>query len=101
MIAGKGAEFPAEGHSLRTPATCAVRCGGPPPIWAAPPSRTKSARAVLDDHLALLNAGIPAIDIIDFSYRHWHRLSDTPENCVAEPMAEVAKVLSTWMQRVK
>ena len=59
------------------------------------------ATASLDDHLALQNVGIPAIDIIDFDYPHWHRLSDTPENCSAEPMEQVAKVLSVWLQRVK
>ena len=37
--------------------------------------------AVQDDHLALNQAGIPAIDIIDFDYPHWHRLTDVPANC--------------------
>ena len=39
---------------------------------------------VQDDHLALNRVGIPAVDIIDFTYRHWHRLSDVPENCTAD-----------------
>lgn len=56
---------------------------------------------VQDDHLALNRAGIPAIDIIDFGYPHWHRLSDTPDKCSADSMAAVAKVLMAWMQRVK
>ena len=57
--------------------------------------------AVLDDHIALQEGGIPAIDIIDFSYEHWHKLSDTPENCSGESMGQVARVLSVWVQRVK
>ena len=56
---------------------------------------------VLDDHIALNRAGIPAIDIIDFDYPHWHRLSDTPDKCSAESMANVAKVLMAWLERVK
>jgi len=56
---------------------------------------------VLDDHLALQNVGIPAIDIIDFDYPHWHRLSDVPANCAPEAMVDVARVLSVWLQRVK
>ena len=36
-----------------------------------------------------------------FEYPHWHRLSDVPANCSAEPMTQVAKVLSVWLQRVK
>jgi len=56
---------------------------------------------VLDDHLALNRAGIPAVDIIDMSYKHWHKLSDLPEQCSPDQMTEVAKVLTAWMQRVK
>ena len=56
---------------------------------------------VLDDHLALNHVGIPCIDIIDFEYEHWHKLSDTPENCSGAQMAEVAKVITVWLQRVK
>jgi hypothetical protein len=60
--------------------------------------------AVEDDHLALNKAGIPAIDIIDLAYMrgpHWHRLSDVPENCSAETLDEVARVLAVWLQRLK
>jgi len=56
---------------------------------------------VLDDHLALQNVGIPAVDIIDFDYPHWHRLSDTPENCDPDGMIQVARVVSVWLQRLK
>jgi hypothetical protein len=56
---------------------------------------------VLDDHLALNKAGIPCIDIIDFDYPHWHRLSDTADKCSPESMANVAKVLMAWLQKVK
>ena len=101
MIAGKNAQFPVEGHSwLRHGELCLD-------IWRiaaearAGAFRDRLGERVLDDHIALQNAGIPAIDLIDFSYKHWHRLSDTPENCSAEPMLQVAKVLSTWMQRRK
>jgi len=56
---------------------------------------------VRDDHLALNQNGIPAIDIIDFKYPHWHRLADLPENCSGDSLEQVAKVLSVWLQRVK
>jgi glutaminyl-peptide cyclotransferase len=56
---------------------------------------------VQDDHIALNHAGIPAIDILDFGYPHWHRLTDTPDKCSAESMATVAKVLMAWLQRTK
>ena len=56
---------------------------------------------MVDDHIALNQNGIPAIDIIDAGYPHWHKLSDVPANCSGESMEQVAKVLSVWLQRVK
>ena len=55
---------------------------------------------VQDDHLALNRAGIPAIDVIDFEgYRkHWHKLSDLPEQCSGEQIAEVAGATTAWLQ---
>ena len=41
------------------------------------------------------------VDIIDFSYKHWHKLTDVPENCSPEGMEQVAKVLTTWLIRIK
>lgn len=63
--------------------------------------RWEQGPEVLDDHLALNRAGIPAIDIIDFEYPHWHRLSDTPDKISPVSMANVAKVLMAWLERVK
>jgi glutaminyl-peptide cyclotransferase len=101
MIAGKGATFPYEGFSMqRYPTLCKE-------IWNiardmnCPAFLRETGEHVQDDHISLQNAGIPAIDIIDFSYPHWHRLSDTPENCSPETMIQVAKVLSVWLQRQK
>lgn len=56
---------------------------------------------VLDDHIALNKAGIPCIDVIDFEYSHWHRLSDTPDKCSPVSMANVAKVFLAWVKQVK
>ena len=50
----------------------------------------KFGDAVLDDHIALQNVGLPAIDIIDFSHPHRHKLSDIPFNCSADSLAQVA-----------
>ena len=35
------------------------------------------ASHIEDDHLPFLRAGIPAVDLIDLSYAHWHKPSDT------------------------
>lgn len=50
--------------------------------------------AISDDHLSLITAGIPAVDIIDFDYKYWHTEFDTPENCSAESLESVGRVLA-------
>jgi hypothetical protein len=101
MIAGFGAEYPYEEHSwLKAREVCKQ-------IWQIAKEQKVDAfknrvgPSVLDDHIALQNVGIPAIDLIDFSYQHWHRLSDVPSNCSADAMVGVGKVLSVWLQRVE
>jgi hypothetical protein len=59
----------------------------------------KPKHHVRDDHEPFLKAGMNATVLIDFDYPHWHRLSDTPENCSAVSMEKVAKVLSEWLKR--
>ena len=56
---------------------------------------------VQDDHLALNRAGIPAVDVIDFDYPHWHKLGDTPEQVSGASMEQVARVLTAWLQRAR
>jgi hypothetical protein len=102
MIAGKGARFPKEQNSWWK-AGKLVR-----EVWGIAGELKCSAFndgfskvGVEDDHIPLNNAGIPAIDIIDFDYPHWHLLSDLPRQCSSEPMTQVARVLSVWLQRQK
>ena len=68
--------------------------------------RDQVGRAVYDDHLALQNAGIPAIDLIDFdpkgdAIRHWHTASDLPEHCSGASLAKVGKVVTGWLNKPK
>jgi hypothetical protein len=101
MIGGKDARFPVEENSWLS-AQALTR-----DLWLIAEELkcnaflNKGQDGVLDDHIALNRAGIPACDIIDFRYKHWHRLSDVPANCSADSLDQVAKVLSVWLQRVK
>jgi hypothetical protein len=101
LFAGKGATFPVEQNS-------ALRAGPlVEEVWKLAEElgvknfSMEYGPNVLDDHIALNRAGIPAIDIIDFDYSHWHRLSDTPDKCSAESMAGVARVIMAWIERSK
>ena len=46
-----------------------------------------------DDHVPLLQAGIPCINIIDFEYPYWHTLEDTPDKCSPQSLNVVGQVL--------
>lgn len=48
---------------------------------------------VLDDHIPFLAAGIPAVDIIDFDYAHWHTPGDTLDKVSPEGLQAVGDVL--------
>ena len=49
-----------------------------------------------DDHVPLLDAGLPAVDVIDFDYPAWHTSRDLPDRCSAASLAEVARV-ACWI----
>ena len=49
--------------------------------------------AVMDDHIPLIENGIPCIDLIDFDYPYWHTLEDTPDRCSPQSLKIVGDVL--------
>jgi hypothetical protein len=51
---------------------------------------------LVDDHVPLLDAGLPAVDVIDFDYAAWHTTRDLPDQVSAESLAEVARV-AAWL----
>jgi Iap family predicted aminopeptidase len=53
--------------------------------------------SMIDDHKPFLEAGIPAIDIIDFDYPYWHTTQDTPDKVSAESLEIVGRTLWTWV----
>jgi hypothetical protein len=102
MIAAKGAEFPIEQNSFINASKLVNEVWGIAKELKCSAFKSGMSKfAIDDDHIPLNNAGIPAIDIIDFDYPHWHKLSDLPKNCSAAPMAQVAKVCGVWLQRTK
>jgi glutaminyl-peptide cyclotransferase len=53
--------------------------------------------SMLDDHTPFLEAGIPAVDIIDFDYPFWHTTQDTPDKISADSLQAVGETLSAWI----
>jgi glutaminyl-peptide cyclotransferase len=53
--------------------------------------------SMLDDHTPFLQAGIPAVDLIDFDYPYWHTTQDTPDKVSAESLDAVGETLWHWV----
>ncbi|MFQ5906679.1 MAG: M28 family peptidase, partial [bacterium] len=54
---------------------------------------TSVRHSIHDDHMNLIESGIPCAAIIDFDYQYWHTLQDTPEKCSARSLKTVGEVL--------
>ena len=60
---------------------------------------SESKYSMLDDHTPFLEAGIPAVDIIDFDYPYWHTVQDTPDKVSAESLQAVGETLRVWVMQ--
>jgi Zn-dependent M28 family amino/carboxypeptidase len=52
---------------------------------------------MLDDHTPFLEAGIPAVEIIDFDYPYWHTTQDTTDKVSAQSLKAVGATLQAWI----
>jgi len=93
MVGDKDLRLPQEGASLDRAPEVVAR------IWGAAERAGSTAfvpqrgESILDDHIPLLDRGIPCIDIIDFTYPYWHTTADTPDKCSAESLGQVGRAL--------
>ena len=97
-VANKGLRIPREGNSNRrlwARLRAAARRVG---VQAAFPAGRQGA--IIDDHAPFLDAGIPAIDLIDFSYPHRDTTRDTVDklsrrslDAVGETVLQLLRVL--------
>ena len=59
------------------------------------------AALIEDDHVAFLNAGVPAADIIDLDYPAWHTADDTLDNVSARSLQTVGDVLLASLPQIE
>jgi glutaminyl-peptide cyclotransferase len=52
---------------------------------------------IIDDHLPFIQAGIPAVDIIDFDYPYWHTVGDTIDKVSPASLQIVGEVVLAWL----
>lgn len=98
MVGAKDMEIPREPISEQAAPKLVQR------IWATAraggmeryfPDRT--GPAITDDHVPLIEKGIPAVDLICFDYPYWHTLEDTPDKCSAQSLHAVGTVVAMML----
>ena len=100
LCTAKGAELKVELHSYDAAKPLVDQVWGVAKDLGVKSFKYERGHEVLDDHIALIRAGIPAIDVIDFDYPHWHKLSDTADKIDPAQMRDVGKVIATWLQKI-
>jgi hypothetical protein len=101
LFAAKGADLKVEVYSLEAAKPLVDQIWSVAKAVGAKSFKYERGPEVLDDHIALNRVGIPTVDVIDFDYPHWHKLSDTADKVDAAQLTEVAKVMTTWLQKIK
>jgi len=57
------------------------------------------AQDIDDDHLPLIQHGVPTLDLIDFNYDQWHTQDDTPAYCSKESLVATGVALESFLLR--
>lgn len=53
--------------------------------------------SIIDDHIPFIEAGISAVDIIDFDYPYWHTTEDTIDKVSASSLSIVGSTVLYWV----
>jgi glutaminyl-peptide cyclotransferase len=101
MVGERDSRMPVEGFSAAaSPALCA-RIYGIARTLRVPNLVQSPGSSIIDDHLPFIQAGVPAIDLIDFEYPYWHTLADTPDKCSSGSLAAVGSVLIRYVRETR
>ena len=101
MVGEKGLILKRESYSLQRAQALTDR------IWKIGRKRSESTfvmqrgGGVIDDHLPLLERGIPTTLLIDLDYPEWHTTLDTPDRCSAESLDIVGETLEAYLRTLK
>lgn len=61
----------------------------------------ESVGPIEDDHIPFLNAGVPAVDIIDFEYAPWHTAADTLDQISARSLQNVGDTVLEALPQIE
>jgi len=93
MVGREGTSIPREGNSMIASAPFVDRIWEIGRLSGCSVLADSTGPPVFDDHIAFLEAGIPAVDLIDVSDPAWHTTGDLPERCSPQSLGEVGRLV--------
>ena len=99
MIGQKGLRIEKEGYSVQYAPDVVNLIWNTAAEMNVPQFVDSLGDTIYDDHIPLQNAGIKAVDLIDFNYKYWHTLEDTPDKCSPKSLSAVGRVLLDVLYR--
>lgn len=97
MVGERGARFPVEGYSGAASPALVARVWGAAEELGVESFERRRGPAIIDDHLPFIQAGLAAVNIIDFDYPYWHTLADTPDKCDPRSLEGVGRTLVRFL----
>lgn len=94
MVGDKNLEIYREGNSEMRAKSVADK------VWKAAQDlgftsfKDEARYTIGDDHIPLIQAGLPCADVIDFDYAYWHTLGDTVGKCSPESLRIVGETIA-------
>ncbi len=93
MVGDRTLELPMEGYSWNAARDLTEAIWRRAAELGLPAFERRLGPAIMDDHLPLIQSGVPTINIIDFNYPPWHTVEDTPDKCSAESLDIVGRLV--------
>jgi len=93
MVGDRNLELPMEQNSWNADRELTEAIWGRAQKMGLSAFQRRLGPAIMDDHLPLIRAGVPTVDIIDFDYPHWHTVEDTPDKCSPDSLGIVGQLV--------
>ncbi len=94
IVCDRNLRLPKEGYSVRYAKDVVDKVWRAADRVGAGAFVDEAGAAIYDDHVPLLERGIPVIDLIQHPFpSYWHTTADTPDKCSAASLEQVGNVL--------
>ena len=93
MVGDKDLTLPIEANSWNANRAFTTAIWNRAATLGLAPFQQRLGPAIMDDHVPLINVGIPMVDIIDFDYPYWHTIEDTVDKCSPKSLEVVATLV--------